>query len=154
MVILAAVALILCFIVSRLQFCKPAVSAAGMTLPGTMAVRAMCSLHASSGTVMTWRLPRKAMRIVARNPVSRAGLSEFFATAKRVAAMSDFREGELVLRDEPLARAVVGLALAPPLVFHLVALEVGLVLDNLDERHLYSLQRDKSAIYQICDTEH
>merc|ERR1719320_1929588 len=42
----------------------------------------------------------------------------------------------LVLDDEPLAGEVVSLALTPPPELDLVPLEVSLVFDNLDERHL------------------
>mmetsp|Transcript_32656 Transcript_32656/g.94429 ORF Transcript_32656/g.94429 Transcript_32656/m.94429 type:complete len:421 (+) Transcript_32656:181-1443(+) len=41
----------------------------------------------------------------------------------------------LLLRHQPTTGVVVRLALTPTTVFDLVALEVGLVLDDLDERH-------------------
>merc|ERR1719305_196436 len=52
----------------------------------------------------------------------------------------------LVLAHQTLPGEVVGLSLPAPPELDLVSLEVGLVLDNLDERHLYSLQRDKSLV--------
>ena len=42
----------------------------------------------------------------------------------------------LVLDDKTLAGEVVSSSLAPPAELDLVPLEVGLILDNLDERHL------------------
>ena len=42
----------------------------------------------------------------------------------------------LVLDDQTLAGVVVGSSLTPPAELDLVPLEVGLILDNLDERHL------------------
>ena len=49
------------------------------------------------------------------------------------------------LGDEPLARTVVGFALAPAAELGLVALEVRIVLHELDERHGLLLQRMVSA---------
>ena len=42
----------------------------------------------------------------------------------------------LVLDDQTLAGVVVGSSLSPPAELDLIPLEVGLILDNLDERHL------------------
>jgi hypothetical protein len=58
--------------------------------------------------------------------------------SKYIAPLPQARDGiaHLVLGHEALAGAVVGLALAPAAELGLVALEVRIVLNELDERHV------------------
>ena len=55
----------------------------------------------------------------------------------------------LVLDDQTLASIVVGSSLPPPAELDLVPLEVGLILNNLNERHF-----DLQAFCKVSELEH